>query len=45
MYEERFFGVDILPFLCNFVDSLSQKMESGNETKMIAEQLGKIDIH
>lgn len=35
MYEERFFSVDSLPFFCNFVDSLSQKMESGNRRKMI----------
>lgn len=49
MYEKRFFCVDILPFFCNFVDSLSQKMESGNKTKMIAgntfnKQLDKTDV-
>lgn len=36
MYKERFFCVDNLPLFWYFVDFLSQKMESGNKTKMIA---------
>lgn len=36
MYEERFFCVDILPFFCKILYFLLQKMEPGNETKMIA---------
>lgn len=37
MYKERFFCVDNLLFFWYFVDFLSQKMESGNKTEIIAE--------